>query len=349
MGAGDTAYMGYSSYVGAGMETSYGVHATASAFCEFYSEGFKREIDSKLVESINTTRNYRRRYHGNENISGSVELPLNLASDVVCYILYQSMGGTLTSTQVGATTAYGHAVNEGDMESNAHTTTAKDIKGLSFSVRRGSQNTHRWQYNGCRVNSLSIKGDIGSECRLSAEFIGKSSTLTAAGETLTAAFTAITPVNFAGITIEMGDTTTTLSTTTYTGVEFTLGNNLVSDEKARKLGSNTLALCPVGMRDVKLKLTQRFDTTTSYVDYVANTQKAFKITFDSGVTIGAAASGNYRLEITIPKMYYGPNQPNVGDSGVITHELEMQGVADTITSECVSMTFYNATTSYKQT
>ena len=102
------------------------------------------------------------------------------------------------------------------------------------------------------------------------------------------------------------------------------------------------------MRDIKLKLTQRFDTASSYVDYVANTPKVFEITLDSGVTI-AAAGGNYGTVFTINKAVYGPNQPNIGDSGVITHELELTGLIETSTSDLISCVITNATTSYAVT
>lgn len=339
MPVGDTAYMGYASYVGVAPQTALTAYATAGAgdFFEFNSEAFKLEIDTKMVETINTTRNYRRRFMGNYVVNGSIEAPLNPAVDGMCYLVINALGGTVTSAVVGATIAYTHTIKEGDLVNTA------SIKGLSFLVRRGADDW-KWQYHGCRVNNLTIKGDIGSEVMMSAELIGRTSTVTAATIT-TVAFSDVTPVSFTGITIGIGATTSTYSTTTYTGFELSINNNLVSDDKARSLGSNLLTILPAGMRDVKLKLTQRFDTTSSYVDYVANTAKCFQITLDTGVTI-AAAGGNYQMVFTIPRAVYGPNQPNIGDAGVITHELEMTGLQETTTSDCISCVITNATTTY---
>lgn len=344
MAVGDTAYMGYASYVGVAPQTSFSAYASATSYFEFNSEGFKHDIDTKMVETINTTRNYNRRFMGNEIVNGTIEAPFNPAIDGICWLVINAMGGTVTSAVVGATVAYTHTINEGDLIHNAHTTTTKNVLGLSFTIQRGDPGW-KWQYHSCRVNSLSIKGDIGSEVMINAELIGRTSTQTS--DTLTnVAFTDITPVNFTGITIKIGATTTTLSATTYTGFELSLGNNLISDDKARSLGSRSLSLLPAGMRDVKLKLTQRFDTASSYVDYVANTPKVFEITLDSGVTI-AAAGGNYQAVFTINKAVYGPNQPNIGDSGVITHELELTGLQDTTTAEMISCVITNATTTYQ--
>lgn len=344
MGAGDTAYMGYSSYLGLAGETAYGTHITATTYFEFTSESLKRTIEPKMLESINTTRNYRTRILMNESVEGSIEAPLNLAADGIVWLIKQAMGGTCTSAQVAATTAYAHTIYEGDMESNKSSASANDLKGISITVRRGSDNTFKWQYDGCRVNSLSIKGDVGSEVMLTAELVGKTGSLST--DTNTAAFTNVIPVNFTGITIQIGDTSTTLSTTSYTGFEFILGNNLNSDDKSRELGSRTVKVLPAGMRDIGLKLTQRFDTTSSYTDYVNNTPKVFKILLDVGTTIGAAGSSTYSMHILIPRAYYGPNQPEIGDAGVITHELELQALQDTTSSYGIQMQINNATTGY---
>jgi hypothetical protein len=346
MAAYNTAQFGYSAYMGVAPETSYGTFQTSTVFCEFLSEGFKKEIKEKYLETINTTRNVRTRMQMEEEVSGSVEAPLNNASDAINWMIINAMGGTVGSAIIGATIGYTHTINEGDLTNNAASATAKNLAGLSFVVRKGADNGLKWQYQGMKVNTLSIKGEIGSEVMMSAELIGKTASICAAAYTVTTvSLPEIVPCNFTGITIQTGDTSTTLSTTSYTGFEFTINNNLISDGNARVLGSRSLALCPAGMREVTLKLNNRFDTTSTFSLGDANAPKYFTINLDSGQTIAAAAT-TYSMLITLPRCYYAPNNPAVGGPDIIMEEATLRAVMDTTTSYAVQMKIFNATTSY---
>lgn len=340
MGVGDNALMGYASYMGVAQLTgsAYGTHVTATAYFEFNSEAFKRNIERKYLESMNTTRNFRTAILLNETVEGSLECPLNVAADGNVFLLNHVMGGTVTSSQIAATVAYKHIVVEGDM---SEPTSAC----LSFTIRKGGDDDKKWQYDGMRVNTLTLKGEIGSEVIMSAELVGQTASITT--DTNTAAFTNVLPMDYTNVTVLTGDTTTTFSATTYTGFELTINNNLISDTNARSLGSRTLAVLPPSRREVSLKLTQRFDTISAHNLGMTTTAKAFKILIDTGVTIGAAGSSTYSMHVILPRCHYAANQPEIGDFGIITHELEMTAIQDTTASYAIQMQIHNATTTYE--
>ena len=86
-------FLGYDSYIGIAEESTYSSVQTATAFVEFTSEGFMKEIEEQRREEINTTRDFTRRMTGNVTVSGSLEAPLNIAADGFIYLMKQAMGG----------------------------------------------------------------------------------------------------------------------------------------------------------------------------------------------------------------------------------------------------------------
>lgn len=337
-------FLGYGSVVGVAPEGTFGTFVTATAFIEFNSESFKREREEKILESINTTRSFKKRLIGNETVSGTVEADLNIASDGICYIIKQAMGGTVSSATIGAAGAYVHTFNVGDMQLNASTATVADKPSLSFQVQKGNYVTgtsNIWCFSGCRVNQLTIKGEIGSPVTWSAEIIGQGSSVTT---TIPAAtFSDILPINFTGVTINTGVTITAVSAEYFTAFEFTLNNNLDGD--VRVLGSRNIVQLPPLRREVKLKLTQRFDTTTAYSRYIENTLTAIEINMTAEQTIGAIST-TYGCTIKMPAGYYNSNMPEIGGADVITYDVDVTGLYKADPGYDVQILIRNATTGY---
>jgi hypothetical protein len=334
-------FLGWASALGIAEETTYGTFKTATSFMEFTSESINQTREELKRESINTTRDYFKRLVGNEAISGSIDFDLNPAQDSNVLILKQAMGGTVASTLV-STGAYQHVISAGDMESNKGTSTSSDVKAISATIRRGgtSASSNVWYYGGGRVNTLSIKAESGAPVQVSAEMIFANTTV---GATCSAAtFTSILPLNFTGITIETGNSITSVTAEYFSSFEFSLSNNLIDQ---RVLGSRNAVGAPVGKRDVSLKLTQIFDTTTAYDRFIANTMTSFEITLDSGQAI-ANNTVTYGVTIKIPAGYVNSNQPTVGGPGEITHEMNVTAMYDSTTSQALEIIVKNATASY---
>jgi hypothetical protein len=333
-----TPFLGYDSYIGIAEESTYSSVQTATTFVEFTSEGFIKEIEEQRREEINTTRDFTRRMTGNVTVSGSLEAPLNIAADGFIYLMKQAMGGTCSSATLTAVGAYSHTLNVGNMEDNKGTSSADDVKGLTVTVRRGL--TNQWQYKGMRVNTMTIKGEVGSPITATFELMGRYGT--SSSDSLTASFTNINPLNFSGVTFNTGATISAVSTEYITGFEFTLANNLAEQ---RVLGSPYVYAMPPLRRDVKLKLNQQFDTLTSYNRFIQATKTAIQIILDTGVTLSAAAS-TYSMSINIPCCYFNNVNPQVGSIEAINQELDVSAIKDTTTSYVCQIKVNNATEDY---
>jgi hypothetical protein len=331
-------FLGYDSFLGIAQETTYSTVATATTFIEFTSESFLKEREEQRREEINTTRDFTRRMTGNETVSGSIEAPLNVASDGFAYLIKQAMGGTVGATTIAAG-AIAHVFNVGNMESNQSTSGAADIKGLTVTARRGS--TNLWQYKGMRVNTMTIKGEVGSPITATFELMGRYGTT--CSDSLTASFTNINPLNFTGVVFQTGITISAVSTEYISGFEFSLANNLAEQ---RVLGSANIFALPPLRRDVTLKLNQQFDTLTAYNRFIQNTKTAISIFLDSGVTIAGAGSSTYSMKIDIPCAYFNSNTPQVGSIEAIGQEINVSAIKDTTTSYVCQITINNATTTY---
>ena len=340
MAIGNTVpYMGYESAMGVGEETTFGTLKTATAFLEFNSESLKMTREEIKRESINTTRDPRKRLIGNESVSGSVEFDLNVASDAIVYIVKQALGGTVSSATI-TTGSYTHTLYPGNMESNAATTTSY-VKGLSFSTRRGSSAV--WYYQGMRVNTLTIKGEVNSPVIVTAEMVGKTATLGSALPTVS--LSDVLPVNFTGVQIQVGGSLGALTTEYFKSFELSIANNIDSDQ--RTLGTRTVNTLPPARREVKLKLAQVFDTTTAYSRFNDNTATSISIYCNSEQTCGSVGgSTTYSMKIDLPTCYFNSNQPEVGGPGVINHELDVSAMYNASIGSSLAVTIINATASY---
>lgn len=334
-------YMGWASALGIAEEATYNTFVTATSFFEFNSEGFMLTEEELKLDQINSTRDYSKRLKGNKDVAGSIECDLNVAQDSNVLILKHAMGGTVSSATITASGAYEHTINPGDMESNAGSG-GSNTPGLSFTVRRGasSSSNNVWTHSGGRINTLSIKGEVGSPVNVTAEIIAAGTSVTSTSPAIS--FTEVMPLNFTGVTVQTGDSITNVTTEYFTAFEFTLNNNL---SPQRNLGNAEIDRLPAQRREVMLKLTQRFDTTTAYDRFIQNTMTAISIVCDSGQTIGAIAT-TYALTIKVPKGYYNSNQPQVGDTDALTHEIEMSGLYDSDAGNSVQMLVRNATANY---
>lgn len=331
-------FLGYSSYVGIAEETAFGTLVTATSFAEFTTESFLKEREELLREEINTTRDFTRRMTGNVTVNGSCEMPMNIADDCIVYLLKQALGGTCGSTTIVAG-SISHVLNVGDMENNESTSGGADTKSLSIQVRRGSE--HQWSYRGVRVNSVTIKGEVGAPVTAAFELMGQHGTNSS--DSLTASFSNINPLNFTGVTFQTGITISAVTTEYISAFELVISNNLAEQ---RNLGSDAIYALPPLRRDVKLKLTQQFDTLTAYNRFIQNTKTAIQILMDTGISLGAAGGSSYSMHINLPACYYNNIAPAVGSVEAISQELNVSAIKDTTTSYVVQMQIHNATLTY---
>ena len=342
MGVGNSApYMGYQSAIGIAKETTLGTAVTATCWLEFLSESMKFEREEIKVPAINSTRDYTKRLRGNDTVSGSVEFYLNVAEDACINIMKQAFGGTATNATLVSTGAYGHTLRCGDMENNKGTSTASDMKGLSMMIRKGSTDT--WFYTGCRVDTLTIKGEIGQPVVVTADIVGVGMSITATIGALTLATQ--NPCMFSGVRVYTGVSMGSASTEEFfTSFEFSIKNNISGD--CRALGSRSVVQLPPAMREVSIKLGTRYDTLTSYNRFLDATAVAIKIDMDSGVSIGATNTFTYKATLNIPKCYYNSVNTEVGGPDMLTFEVEATALYGSSAGASVVMSITNGTANY---
>lgn len=354
MAIGDSYQLNWKSAIGVYKETAWAstYDTSTGAFVEFNSEGFKHKIDEKILTAINSQRESIKRILTNEMVEWKLDADLNPGSDAIVNLLKQAMGGTVSSATL-TTTTYQHTLNVGDMESNANTTTATDMKGLHIQTRKGG--SHVWEWLGCRTNQVTIKGEPGSPVTISFEGTAKTATLTGSTLSTTIAYTDVLPCVFHGVTIRNnasigtftnGNTTTSGTAETYQSFELTISNNLMTD--LRQLGSRTVAALPQGGLNVSLKLSQRFDTSTAYGRWSSETALAFGIWLDTNYSVSTSGGSTYSMFIGLPRCYLNYETPQVGGrDGVLTHDLNFTCLRENTTgSYAVQFKINNVTASY---
>jgi hypothetical protein len=332
-------FIGLDSRIGIGEETTYGVMKTSTVIMEFLSESMKQNREENKLEIIRGQRDYIKRIIGVETVEGSLEAYLNVAEDALCYIMKQALGGTATRATV-VLGSYDHTFNLGTMEGNKGTSTATDVKGLSIAVERGDSDKV-FNYVGCRVNNLTIKGELGQPCVISADFIGK--TMSSSATLPTLSYSNVLPINFTGVQVNTGDSIGNVAIEYFQSFEFSLNNNI--DGEQRYFGSRTVSHAPPIRREMTLSLTQRYDTTTAYDRFLNNTMTAIQIVLDSGVTITAGGT-TYAMYIDLPECYYNSNQPEVGDTGPLNVEFECAALYNTEQTYAARIRVRNATDNY---
>lgn len=349
MAEGDQSRRGYDAVLAVAEETTLGTFVTGTATDYFNSENLKHMREKIRIESINSTRDHVRLVQGKERVEGAVEIDLNLQSDLFHLLLKQAMGGTVSSIRAASTTiaSYRHTFAVGNMVNNDSSVSSADVQGLSFWVRRGDTTTNGFAFTGCRVNQLTISGEIGNPLKVSAEVVGISGSTTTFN--ITPSFTSTRPVMFNDVNIALADSVGgTFTTITAQSFEIVLNNNLLSDDPAYQLGRRTMGVLPPGMRNVTAKITQRYDTTTAYNRFIQNTVTAVQVQIRTGMTITSSTNDTtYTMDIDLPDCYFKESQPEIGDSGILSHELEIEAIGqNTSTSFPIRFITQNGTAGY---
>ena len=338
VGSGTT--LGWGALLGFGEETVLGTRVTATSFMEFRSESFAKTIEEEKLESLGTGRASARRVQKGVDVKGSLTYDFHPMDGIK--ILKQALMGTVTSGQIATTGAFNHTMTVGDLSGITQ-------KGLSFEIKKSSDTTTAFMFYGCRVNTFKLSAAIGQPIKTDVSFIGYDGT-TGAFATTTATYSPIRPFLFMDGTFLIDGTPASLTSTSSENIisfELQINNNLQADASARSLGTALLTALPPGRREVSLKITQRFDTTTAWDRFRLGTAASIRLRFITDVTISNAAT-TYSCLIDLNKVYYNSAVPMVSGPGILTHDVDISSISDTVTSAGTDMTvsLTNTTTSY---
>lgn len=301
MTVGDSSLFSGESYLSFGRETTYGTGVTASAGLDFISCGLKMQKDSKILEQVERKRTMSKSLGLGRNVGGDVAFYMSPGVTACTYLLQNAFGGTVTSA---TTTIYGtetvgglgfdHIFEVGSMD--------QTYKSLSASVRKGPLTTGKiYDYSGLRVNTMSFVAEIDDALKCTVGLIGKDVTITGTDLEAFCTATAFDLLSFADGRVSVEGTFASLTSTSFWhvhNVNFSINNNLKSDAASRRIGTDTLAVLPIGVQSYDLSLTMRFDTTTAYAAMLAQTELACQLHFQAPAAItGSVAKNSLRFNL----------------------------------------------------
>lgn len=339
MPIGANAQIGALSYIAFGKESTLGTYASATTAVEAISCGFRTEIESIKLETINKNRGYSKRVQTDKNVGGTLEVYMHPVEAPLLFAA--ALGNGITSATVTSTGGFVHSLSAGNFDTAP--------SSLSFNVRKGD--THTWRYTGGRINVLTIAAEIGQPVKLSAEFVFKDSTQQSDNIGTSLSVSSVLPFIYTQGQYQYAAAQSGLGTTTavevITGFELSINNNIKDDESARELGTNTLSIVQPTMRSVELKVTQRFDTTTAYNRFLQGTEGSVRLEFTGAQIVSGV---NYKSTIDLYKVTLNSPDPELGGpNDVLMSEFAFDCVVDnpqTTTGRDIGVTFVNATATY---
>lgn len=348
MAVGDSALMGWGSYLFIGREATFKTYATCTAGLRFISQSIVTTKEQKILEHISADRTYADRISLSKSIEGEIECYAAADTNAFAYLLQNAFGGGTVTTA----TATGETIGGAAFD---HEITLKNFdatySSLSINARKGNTTTGKiFEYSGIRVNELTLSAELDEALKATFGIIACDSTLTANDVSANAVATGQTPLSFADMRFSVETAVASLTSTSFWHVqslEFTLTNNLKSDSDSRRLGTDTLQVLPAGVATFGLKATIRFDTTTAFDAMINSTRLAAQAVFYGPTLTGSAV--RQKIQLDFPALYItNAGDPEVGGPDeILSSEIEFAVMRDKTTSGyAVKATITNLTSSY---
>ena len=348
MAVGDSANMGWGSYLFIGRETSFKTYATCTAGLRFISHSMSTTKESKILEHISTDRTYADRILLGKTVEGEIEAYAAADSNAFVYLLQNAFGGGNPTSATGTGETTGGLSFEHQFSVNNFDATYSSI---SINARKGNTTTGKiFEYNGVRVNEMTLSAEIDEALKATFSLVGCDSTITANDVSANVTATGQTPLSFVDMRFSVETAVASLTTTSFWHVqnlEFMISNNLKTDSDSRRIGSDTLQVMPAGMANLSLKATVRFDTTTAFDAMNSGTRLAAQAVFQ-GPTL-AGSSLRQLIQLDFPCLYVAnAGDPEVGGPDeILSSEIEFHVMRDkTASGYAVKATVRNLTSSY---
>lgn len=343
MAVGDQGSAVVHSYVAVGKEGTFATYASATTSIEALSCSFRTDVKSMKLDHLFVNRGNARRVALEKEVKGTLEQYLHPQESVL--LLANALGGQISSTAQTNSTL--HSISAGDFKNS--------IASLSFNVRKGGSATpgpFTWRYQGGRCNVLKIVGEVGQPVKCTYDFIFQDATLQSDDISAILSLSSVMPFTFVNGTFQYGGSEGALASEQIQGFELTINNNLKSDKDARSLGTNTVAILPATKREVELKVTQRFDTTTTWNRFIQATEGAISLNFSGAALVAGTTASEYffTMNIRLPRVVNVTGDPDLKSSGdILSAEISYDVLIDnpsTSTGREIGLTIRNSTASY---
>lgn len=291
MAVGQGALISGLSYLAVGREIARGTYSTCTAGLDFISCSLKTMKEDKILEQVHRSRTYARHMRMGKVVEGDIEFYYEPRLDSCNFLLQQFFGGTVTSA-----TATGETVGAGANSAMTHTflmgNMDQSYPSLCLNHRKGPQTSGKiWEYNGVHVDEMIFSAELNDALRVKATVVAFDSTQTSNDVESASAIPTSTALSFVNGRFSVDGSFSSLTSGTFwhiQKIEFGHSNALKRDDDSRRIGSDTLQVCPPGMAKFTLKATVRFDTTTAYDAMIANTEFAAEVEF-KGPTLPSSA------------------------------------------------------------
>lgn len=329
MAVGDTAILGFGSYVAVGRETTLGTYNTCTAGLDFISSTMKTQKDLKILEQIERSRTYSKALSLGKTVGGDLSVYWRNDQTALMYLLQNAFAGTVTSSTATSETIGGaslqHIFSTGDMD--------QSFASLCINVRKGHTSTGKvFQYHGVRVNEMTMRAELDEPLMFSFNLVGLDSTQVS--NDVSAVFTATSEgvLSFANGRLSIEGTFASLTASSFWHVqsfEFKLNNNLKTGNEARRIGSDLLTVLPPGIQSYELTCNMRFNTTTAFDAMAAGTTEyAGQLEFLGSTYTGSVARRRVTVEFQ-KLMIKDAGDPEVsGPDGVLTSQVTFAVLRD---------------------
>ena len=291
-------YLGRGSFIGIGTEVTYASGVATPVNLRIISESMGRNQERSQKTHLSTSLGAFSlgSFDGMEIAGGSVDLP----------ILYDGTG-MLLKAALGdiSTSGAGPFVHIYQPASDA------SLPSLTLKVQRGTGTME--EFLGCKVSTMSISCEAGSEMTASFEFIGK---------TANSRTTAITPTFGSGAQVfhfEAG--TLEFNGLSYNIRSFTLNlDNKV--ERRDLLGSKQTAEPAItDIREVTMDVTADYEDDNLYNSQLSGTVS------DATITFAASGGGGVQFKIDLNRAQLTSYDDSISSVGRIERTMTFQGFA----------------------
>lgn len=296
MAVGQGALINGLSYVAIGRETTRGTYTTCTAGLDFLSCSLKVTKEPKILEQISRSRAYAKHTPQGKVVAGELEFYYFARLDACNYLLHQFMGGTVTSATATGETAGGAAFTHTFLIGNQD----QSYPSLCINERKGPATTGKiFEYNGVHVDELMFTAELNDALKCKAGLVAFDATKTANDVESASALPTCSALSFVGGRLSVENSFASLTSSSFwhvQSIEFGHSNSLKKDDDSRRIGSDTLQVCPPGMIKFTLNARMRFDTTTAFDAMLAATELACEVAFEGNTLPGSAVKESLKFQ-----------------------------------------------------
>lgn len=301
--------------VGTGEESAYGTFVAPDSWTEILSEGIGLQQQELVSQGRRTGESHLRRGSRRQVIDNPAAGPVTFEAPRRAELLRwlaHIVGGTPTSAQQAATSAYLHTFTMGALPTGL--TVQKIMKDAA------NANVAVFSASGGKITSAELSLNVNQFLQITANLdFQKMVTSESAG---TPSWSAAPLWDFRQAALKLDDSTAAQ----VLGFNLTIDNNLATDRRFLGGGGAKSEPTPNGFRSISGTIEAEFASLSAFYNaFAANTGLDLDIEF-----VGDTIEGAYdeELTITVPEIRLTGGTPTINGDGPIRHSIPFTGFYD---------------------